>query len=314
MSKKAQIVGSGIIGLTTAICLLDEGFTVNIITRERPEETTSTVAGAIWAGYGLPENYRNWARTSLAMFQAQARNTYTGVLLTQYREVFTDHQQLPWYCDALNICEHIPSEELPEGYVSGFLSEVPLVQSPKYIAYLLQTFYALGGTIEYREIKSLSELADDNTLIINCTGVQAKYVAKDDAVHPIWGQVLRVDAPHIQQAVMDDERFTYVFPRKDGVILGGIHVHDRWQREPDAAITADIIARCQKLLPELTDINIREIHVGLRPGRKQVRLEVEKLTDNCTVIHNYGHGGVGYTLSWGCAREVRDLANRFYDL
>lgn len=305
--KQAQIVGSGIIGLTTAICLLEDDFAVHIITRENPQQTTSTVAGAIWAGYGLPENYRKWALTSLDKFQSQAQNPDSGVLLTQYREVFTDQQALPWYCDTLNYCETIPANDLPEGYTSGFISEVPLIQSPKYIAYLLNRFHELGGTIEYREMQSLSELVNDNALIINCTGVQAKYVANDDAVHPIWGQVLRIDAPHIKQSVMDDEHFTYVFPREDGVILGGIHVHNRWQREPDATITADIIARCQKLLPELTDINIQAIDVGLRPGRYQVRLEVEQLTDSCTVIHNYGHGGVGYTLSWGCAKEVLAL-------
>jgi D-amino-acid oxidase len=49
--------------------------------------------------------------------------------------------------------------------------------------------------------------------------------------------------------------------------------------------------------------------VGLRPFRRSgVRLERDQLRDGRTVIHNYGHGGAGFTLSWGCAREVLDIA------
>jgi D-amino-acid oxidase len=53
---------------------------------------------------------------------------------------------------------------------------------------------------------------------------------------------------------------------------------------------------------------VLEQRVGLRPGRPEVRLDVEHPVPGCTVIHNYGHGGSGFTLAWGCAEEVLRLA------
>ena len=44
--------------------------------------------------------------------------------------------------------------------------------------------------------------------------------------------------------------------------------------------------------------------VGLRPCRPEVRLEAETLPGGRVLWHNYGHGGAGVTLSWGCAREL----------
>ena len=66
--------------------------------------------------------------------------------------------------------------------------------------------------------------------------------------------------------------------------------------------------KCASIIPELKDAEIIEDLVGLRPGRTEVRLEKEE-RDGVDLIHNYGHGGSGVTLSWGCADEVVELAN-----
>jgi D-amino-acid oxidase len=71
--------------------------------------------------------------------------------------------------------------------------------------------------------------------------------------------------------------------------------------------------RCIALVPALKDATVLEHKVGLRPGRKEVRLELEPLANNRAVIHNYGHGGAGFTLSWGCAAEVADRAEAYVD-
>ena len=60
----------------------------------------------------------------------------------------------------------------------------------------------------------------------------------------------------------------------------------------------------------MADAKVLREFVGLRPGRHEVRLEVEQLANGRKVIHNYGHGAVGYTLSWGCANEVVELAQQ----
>jgi len=51
------------------------------------------------------------------------------------------------------------------------------------------------------------------------------------------------------------------------------------------------------------------VSVGLRPSRKEVRLEIESLSSGRWAIHNYGHGGAGVTLSWGCADEVTRIVS-----
>jgi D-amino-acid oxidase len=83
-----------------------------------------------------------------------------------------------------------------------------------------------------------------------------------------------------------------------------------WNRELDRAITADIFKRVAKVDKRLAGAKVLREFVGLRPGREEPRLETEMLAAGCTVIHNYGHGAVGYTLSWGCALEVASLARK----
>ena len=82
-------------------------------------------------------------------------------------------------------------------------------------------------------------------------------------------------------------------------------------REPDSAATARIINECERVLGSSDTVLLRE-RVGLRPCRAGgVRVAAEKLRDDRTVIHNYGHGGAGFTLSWGCAQTVLELARGF---
>ncbi len=76
----------------------------------------------------------------------------------------------------------------------------------------------------------------------------------------------------------------------------------------DPATTQRIVAECSRVL-NIEKPPVLAERVGLRPFRKSgVRLERDRLRDGRTVIHNYGHGGSGFTLSWGCAREVADFA------
>jgi len=75
----------------------------------------------------------------------------------------------------------------------------------------------------------------------------------------------------------------------------------------DSATTARIVAECSRQL-KIEKPNVLAERVGLRPFRKSgVRLERDHLSDGRTVVHNYGHGGSGFTLSWGCAEEVFEL-------
>ena len=113
------------------------------------------------------------------------------------------------------------------------------------------------------------------------------------------------------EAFMDQQgpyALAYTLFRSHDCILGGTSGENDWNLEPDPATAERILRNCQQLEPALNDAEILEHVVGLRPGRKAVRLELEPISERCAVIHNYGHGGAGFTLSWGCAQEVAELA------
>jgi D-amino-acid oxidase len=97
---------------------------------------------------------------------------------------------------------------------------------------------------------------------------------------------------------------TYVFPHRDHVVLGGTAEEDAWDLAPRPAVTQRILRDCAAAVPALRGAAILAERVGLRPYRPQVRLEAEATGDGRVLWHNYGHGGAGVTLAWGCAREL----------
>jgi D-amino-acid oxidase len=99
----------------------------------------------------------------------------------------------------------------------------------------------------------------------------------------------------------------YAVPRSSDCLFGGTNAVSE-RRDADAAETAAILRECVRVLGIPAPAAIREA-VGLRPFRKTgIRVEKARLRDGRSVVHNYGHGGSGFTLSWGCAREVLELA------
>jgi D-amino-acid oxidase len=146
-------------------------------------------------------------------------------------------------------------------------------------------------------------------VVVNCSGLGARTLASDPEVFPIRGQLVHVDAPAIGEILLDEhgpDGLTYVVPRGDHCVLGGTsdpHDDDTAARPED---TAGIVERCARIDPRLRDApRLAEI-VGLRPGRSSVRLEAEPRREGL-VVHDYGHGGAGVTLSWGCAEEAVEL-------
>jgi D-amino-acid oxidase len=99
----------------------------------------------------------------------------------------------------------------------------------------------------------------------------------------------------------------YAIPRKNDCVFGGTNeLSDNLAA--DSATTSRIVAECSRVL-NIEQPRVIAERVGLRPFRRSgVRLERDQSADGRRVIHNYGHGGAGFTLSWGCAREVLDIA------
>jgi D-amino-acid oxidase len=157
-------------------------------------------------------------------------------------------------------------------------------------------------------VQSLHEVGAGADLVVNCAGLGARELIGDGAVYPVRGQIVRVTNPGLTLSVRDEHHpggRAYVHPRQDDCILGGTLDEGRWDTTVDMAVGAAIIERCWDLVPALRGARVLEHVVGLRPGRSTVRLEEdEPLSSGARVVHNYGHGGAGVTLSWGCAREV----------
>ncbi len=302
------VIGSGVIGLSAASILQRAGYQVRILTREMPLDTTSVAAGAVWSGSDLDSRSRQWAARSLEHFFRLAKQPGSGVTLQRMREVYAQPVPDPWYCHLLPSFARTQAEDLPAGLADGYLMDVPMIAPPLYLPNLHDQFVAAGGAIEERVVESLGELAGEAALLVNCSGVGARELADDNAVYPIRGQTMLIEAPDISLGYMDNDVVNHIFPRADGVLIGGIKVKGDWNRELDAAVSADIIARTSKIEPGIADAKVLRQFVGLRPGRHEVRLEIEMLSESCPVIHNYGHAAVGYTLSWGCAENVLGLA------
>ncbi|MCL4265368.1 MAG: FAD-binding oxidoreductase [Anaerolineae bacterium] len=311
--KDVLVIGCGVSGLSCGIRLLERGWRVRIVARELPPQTTSDVAAAIWYPYRAypEERVLAWSAVSFQEFLRLTAVPAAGTSLTTLIEPYQWPVADPWWWSAVPHFRRATAAELPPGFVDGYVAEVPLIETPLYMNYLMTRFQAGGGVIEPGEVADLTAVADQYSVIINCAGLGARKLVGDATLYPIRGQIMRVTAVPGLHAWIDersDRGLTYIIPRQDGVILGGTAQAEDWNLAVDGETADHIRQNCVQLEPRLLDAQILEHRVGLRPGRPAVRLEPQPLTPSCTVIHNYGHGGAGFTLSWGCADEVVLLA------
>lgn len=312
------IVGAGVMGLSCAVQLLEKfpNLRVKILAKALPPETTSNVAAAIWYPYNARpfERMKGWCKVAFKRFkQLAAEQPQSGVSMVDFIALYAEPTPKLWWQETVERIRRLSKAELPEGFADGYLAEVPLVETNVYMPYLLRWVERLGGEIVQAEVPSLSVLAQSSLLVVNCAGLGARALCGDAEVYPIRGQVVSVQRPPKVQGYTFDNppcptRPTYIIPRSHDVILGGSADVGEWDCTPDEALTAHILARCYALEPRLKEMPVLAAKVGLRPGRSEVRLELDPNLPN--VIHNYGHGGSGITLSWGCAEEVATLAKR----
>ena len=308
------IIGCGVSGLSCGIRLLQAGFgEVRIVARELPPHTTSDRAAAVWYPYkAYPEDkVLSWgAATFRAMTELMA-DPASGISNTTLIEPFDEATADPWWKEAVTSFRHARPEELPPGYQDGYVVEVPLIETPVYMNYLVAWFKRLGGETEQGEVSALADLAEKGRLIINCAGLGARELTSDEGLYPIRGQIIRVTAIADKTSFVDEfshKSLAYVVPRRDDTIIGGSAEIGNWNLTADPQTAGEILRKCCELQPALAEVEILEHAVGLRPGRDRIRLECEALGHACAVIHNYGHGGAGFTLSWGCADDVIALA------
>ena len=310
------VLGCGVNGLSCAILLLEEGYPVRIWAKDLPPFTTSNIAAAVWYPYKVaPEGkVAEWGERSYTIFCEMAGVEGTGINILPGMELLREPATDPvWSSYVRNYRRALP-EELPDGYQDGYFFDSPVIDTGIYMNYLVERAKKLGAEIVQREISSLSEATQDSKILINCTGLGSRALLGDKEIYPIRGQIIRVTRTPLKDFFVSADNYgtaNYIVPRSNDCILGGTADVGEWSLEPDMATADKIWEDCCQLEPEVARTEILGHLVGLRPARKEVRLEAEVLPDASVVIHNYGHGGAGVTISWGCAEQVLSLVKVF---
>jgi D-amino-acid oxidase len=333
MKHRVAIVGAGVSGLTCGVVFAERGHRTTIFAKEIGQQTTSAVAGALWFPYDVEpaDKAIPWAIETYQTLIDLARNAESGVSMIELRQLSRIGEiQTPDWAVPLG-ARVIPSElgngaaaepatwtGWPEAersgseriksreFTSGFAITVPLMDTTIYLDHLANRFLNADGQItENVRLENLEEVDPKFDLVINCAGIGARELVQDADLDPHRGQVAIV--PRIKglpyAVVCDDAPLMYAIPRTKDCVFGGTNELSD-DLAADSATTMRIVAECSRVL-NIEKPNILAERVGLRPFRKSgVRVERNHLRDGRTVVHDYGHGGSGFTLSWGCAENV----------
>jgi glycine/D-amino acid oxidase-like deaminating enzyme len=245
--RRFAVLGCGVMGLSTARLIQRRGGAVTIYTREMPPETTSNIAGALWlptSSYNpqsvTPEfinQFRLAARISNREFQNLVGDNY-GVRwiesFTLQREATTEVREL---IGGAELYPETQTHRDPQAYF-GFPQvtqfSTMLIEPATYLNALLRDFFVAGGKVVVKSFRSREEItALPEQVILNCTGLGARALFKDEALIPVRGQLeVLLPQPEIDYCYLYGA--IYMFPRRDGLILGGSFEHDNWSLEPDA--------------------------------------------------------------------------------
>ena len=303
---RVVVVGAGVIGLTCAHRLVRAGHTAEVWTRDPFQDTTSAVAAALWYPYrALPEGpVTRWAAATYDMLSILAVRPETAVRLVRGRELSRVPLPDPWWAAAVPRLGRVPAAQLPPGYADGYEFAAPVVHMPVYLRWLIDELAAAGVPLRHRGLADLDPARQAADVVVNATGLAARALAGDDELTGLRGQVVRVADPGLTRWTLDEGHpagLVYVVPRGTDVVCGGTdELADSGDRgEPDPKVAEAILERCREVVPELVGMPVLGHAVGVRPVRTAVRVERDG-----AVVHCYGHGGAGVTLSWGCADEV----------
>lgn len=297
------VVGAGIVGLTTALTLEERGHRVRIVARASALECVSGVAGALWFPYraGPPERVVAWAARTRVWLESLAHDREAGIdLLTGYEITDeADDAAPPWWAASLEVAR-VPAPV--RGAPLAWRFRAPRVEPARFVRWISSR---LRASIERREVRELADEAGD--AVIDCTGLGARELARDESLQPLLGQVVLTERGGADPAITiaderDPDAIFYVIPRREELVLGGCSVPWPPGETPriDPALTARILDQARA--HGIGVGAVREVRVGLRPFRPEVRVERDSAEPR--VIHSYGHGGAGYTVCRGCAEDV----------
>lgn len=261
--ERFAVLGCGVMGLTTARLLQDRGFEVTIYARDLPPHTTSNVGGGQWAPFtvsdpdrttpGFDAQFERAARLSHARFQTMVGSRY-GVRWIENYAVRTQ----PFSGGSGPLADLYFDEERfgpgehpfgPERHVRRFTTM--LVEPNTFLPALLDDILVRGGRVEPREFHALEEvLALDEAAVINCTGLGSRTLFGDYDLVPVRGQLaILLPQPEVDYVTLAGG--AYMFPRSDGIVLGGSQERGQWSTDPSPEVEARILAQNREVFSAL---------------------------------------------------------------
>jgi glycine/D-amino acid oxidase-like deaminating enzyme len=266
-TTRFAVLGCGVSGLSTAL-LLQRRFqngpgTVTIYAKDLPPDTTSNIAGAWWAPTSVyepqaatsrfNEQFRQACRISNRSFQLLIGAEY-GVrwidTLELSRSELSLTRELPGGND---LYFQIETHRDPENYFGfPFVRQYTtlLIEPTVYLTALLRDFYIAGGRVVVKEFRSRQEIARlREQVIFNCTGLGSRALFGDEELTPVRGQLeVLLPQPEIDYCYLSSG---YMFPRRDGIVLGGTWDHDDWSLKPDPEQAAGILQAHMEIMKGL---------------------------------------------------------------
>jgi D-amino-acid oxidase len=263
--RRFAVLGCGVNGLSTAR-LLQRRYspaTVTIYAKDLPPETTSNIAGGFWSPTSVyepgvattkfAEQFRLACRISNRAFQTLAGPEY-GVRWMDtfefYRNEVGAARELPGGNDLYpqSVIHREPDDYFGFPFVRQY--STMLIEPPTYLNALLRDFYVAGGKLVVKEFRNGEEIKRlPEQVIFNCTGLGARALFGDEKLEPVRGQLeVLLPQPEIDYCYVGSG---YMFPRRDGIILGGTFDHGDWSLEPDPEQAAGILNAHQEIMKGL---------------------------------------------------------------
>lgn len=313
MSERVSVIGAGVIGLTCAVTLAEAGYDTQVFARDLALESSSAAAAGLWLPplQGASADTLRLADLTLRELTDAAADPDSGVTIAAGTVLHRAETTLrpSW---AGRFGDSVTAEEISRpkpGYGCGWTLRLPTVELTAYLRWLERRLAAAGGSVTRMSLPALPPRG----IVVNASGAAARWLASDEAVRPVRGQVVVLSNPGITSWWLDGDPAAeplFVIPAGDTVVVGGTCEPDEWDRTPTTARTEAILRRVLRVEPRLADADVLGQRVGLAPERPSVRVELvdgSRQVAQRTLVHCYGHGSHGLTLSWGSAHDTLGL-------
>ncbi len=268
-ARRFAVLGAGVMGLSTARLLQEDGHEVTIYTKDLPLDTTSAVAGAQWSPTTVADRSRVTPAFA-AQFSEAAHYAYR-----RFQRLAGERYGIRWMpnyflsqrppstggaSDTSVLATPLrmgPTRAPGENPFPGMYAQrmfTMMIEPSRYLPALLEDFHRDGGRLVLREFADASALQSlDEPVLINCTGLGARRLVNDPELMPIKGQlVFVVPQAEVQYATLGND--LYMFPRRDGILLGGTFERGVESSDPDPAQTERILSGHRQLFDAMAHV------------------------------------------------------------